>query len=58
MTGGSVKTGEEEILKVIRSHWAIESSLHWVLDMSFYEDYRDQKRKCAARYGDHKACCS
>lgn len=26
-------------LKAIRSHWAIENTLHWILDMSFNEDY-------------------
>ena len=29
----------EKILKVIRSHWAVENSLHWVLYMSFNENY-------------------
>lgn len=29
----------EKMLKSIRSHWAIENTLHWVLDMSFHEDY-------------------
>jgi predicted transposase YbfD/YdcC len=26
------------MLKNIRSHWAIENSLHWILDMSFSDD--------------------
>lgn len=36
------------ILAAVRSHWAIENSLHWVLDMTFREDYGRVRRGHAA----------
>jgi predicted transposase YbfD/YdcC len=32
-------TTPDGILKSIREHWGIENTLHWILDMSFNEDY-------------------
>lgn len=34
----SLPANAEEIAKAIRSHWAIENSLHWVLDVTMGED--------------------
>jgi predicted transposase YbfD/YdcC len=32
-------TTPQAALKAVRQHWGIENTLHWVLDMSFNEDY-------------------
>lgn len=34
----SLKTSPQRMLQAIRSHWGIENSLHWILDLTFRED--------------------
>jgi len=37
-------TGAKRVLTAVRSHWGVENSLHWTLDMAFDED-RSRVRK-------------
>lgn len=40
----SLEINAERILQVVRTHWAIENGLHWVLDVALNED-RSRVRK-------------
>src|ERR1035437_613889 len=40
----SLEKSADELNQLIRSHWGIENSLHWILDMNFDED-KSRKRK-------------
>ena len=35
----SLDAPAERLLKVVRTHWSIENSLHWSLDVTFGEDH-------------------
>jgi predicted transposase YbfD/YdcC len=30
--------GDAHLARIVRSHWAIENSLHWVLDVAMHQD--------------------
>ena len=38
----------ERIRQAIRSHWAVENRLHWVMDVSFNDDQMRARTKAAA----------
>lgn len=38
-----------DVLRLVRSHWGIENRLHWVLDMTFAEDYSRVRAGHAAK---------
>jgi predicted transposase YbfD/YdcC len=41
---GSLKADAKEYAAIIRDHWRIENSLHWVLDVTFREDYNRTRK--------------
>lgn len=44
----SLATDVRKIADTIRSHWSVENHLHWTLDVTFGEDLRRIRDKCAA----------
>ena len=45
---GSLPPDAERIRQAIRSHWAVENRLHWVMDVSFNDDQMRARTKAAA----------
>ena len=35
----SIENSAESLNKIIRAHWGVENSLHWIMDVVFGEDY-------------------
>ena len=46
----SLQTDAQQLNRCVRSHWKIENSLHWVLDVAFHED---QSRKRAGKAAEN-----
>ena len=44
----SLEPDIKKISKAIRSHWGVENSLHWVLDVTFDEDRKRIRKGDAA----------
>lgn len=45
----SLESNAKAIAHAIRAHWSIENSLHWVLDVTFHEDYSRVRRDNGAQ---------
>jgi predicted transposase YbfD/YdcC len=43
----SLSSHADVLLNAVRTHWSIENSLHWVLDVSFHEDACRIRREAA-----------
>ncbi len=45
----SMKSDAKLFNECIRAHWGVENNLHWVLDMTFNEDYQRKRTNNAAQ---------
>lgn len=45
----SLKADAKDFNEWIRSHWAVENKLHWVLDVTFKEDFSRKRKDYAAQ---------